>query len=94
MFISINNLFIITIDKTHTNCLQIVIGGRGHATSQRRKSYKYFLFDGENSVCKDFYLSTLAISQRMVYDVYEKKDVVTGVKNVTVAANTINITNY
>ena len=50
-----------------------VFADDGDTTSRRRKSYKYFLFGGENSVCKDFYLSTLAISQRMVYDVHEKK---------------------
>ena len=48
-------------------------------TSRRWKCYKNFLFDGENSVCKDFYLSTLTISQRIVYDVHGKKDVVSDV---------------
>ena len=35
---------------------------------------------GEDSfrVCKSFYLSTLAISQKMVYNVHQKKNKLTG----------------
>ena len=49
-------------------------------TRRKKKSYSFYIIDGENSakVCKDFYLSTLAISQKMVYSVHEKKDSVTG----------------
>ena len=36
---------------------------------------------GEKSfrVCKSFYLSTLAVSQKMVYNVHQKKDQATGI---------------
>ncbi len=46
----------------------------------KKSSYTYFLLKGEDSfrICKSFYLSTLAISQKMFYIVHEKKDEVTG----------------
>ena len=36
---------------------------------------------GEESfrVCKSYYLSTLAVSQKMIYNVHEKKSPITGV---------------
>ena len=48
--------------------------------SRKKKSYSFYLIEGENSarVCKEFYLSTLAISQKMVYNVHEKKESVSG----------------
>ena len=51
-------------------------------TNNRKKnSSTYFLLQGEHSrcVCKYFCLYTLAISQKMVYNVYEKADKVTGI---------------
>ena len=50
--------------------------------SKRKKlSYSYFLLKEKDSyrVCKNFYLSTLAVSQKMVYNVHDKKDKVTGI---------------
>ena len=49
--------------------------------SRKKKSYSYYLLDGEIShrVCKSYYLATLAVSQKMVYNVHEKKDPVSGV---------------
>ena len=49
-------------------------------TSRKNFNYTYFLLKGESSfrVCKKFYLSTLAISQKMVYGVHEKKDKISG----------------
>ena len=50
-------------------------------SSRKKKSYSYFLTVGEESfrVCKSYYLSTLAVSQKMIYHVHEKKDPITGV---------------
>ena len=49
-------------------------------TRRKKKSYSFYIIDEEDSakVCKDFYLSTLAVSQKMVYSAHEKKDPVTG----------------
>ena len=49
--------------------------------SRKKCSYTYFLMKGAESfrVCKSFYLATLAVSQKMVYNVHQKKDKVTGV---------------
>ena len=46
----------------------------------QQSSYTYFLMKEEDSfrVCKSFYLSTLAISQKMVYNVHQKKNELTG----------------
>ena len=43
--------------------------------ARKKFSYTYFHLKGESSlrVCKSFYLSTLAISQKMVYNVHQKK---------------------
>ena len=45
----------------------------GNKESRKKSSYSYFLMKGEKSfrVCKSFYLSTLAVSQKMVYNVYQ-----------------------
>ena len=47
---------------------------------RKKSSYTYFLMKGEDSfrVCKSFYLSTLAISQKMVCNVHQKKNKLTG----------------
>ena len=49
--------------------------------SRKKSSYSYFLMKGEKSfrVCKSFYLPTLAVSQKMVYNVHQKKDEATGI---------------
>ena len=49
--------------------------------SRKKLSYSYFLIKGEKSlsVFKNFYLPTLAVSQEIVYNVYQKKDQATGV---------------
>ena len=50
--------------------------------SKRKKlSYSYFLLKEKDSyrMCKNFYLSTLAVSQKMVYNVHDKKDKVTDI---------------
>ena len=53
----------------------------GNKESRKKSSYSYFLMKGEKSfrVCKSFYLSTLAVSQKMVYNVHQKKDEATGI---------------
>ena len=53
----------------------------GNKESRKKSSYSYFLMKGEKSfrVCKSFYLSTLAVSQKMVYNVHQKKDQATGI---------------
>ena len=50
-------------------------------TKRKKKTYSYFLFLKERSyrVCKSFYLSTLAVSQKMIYNVHDKKDETTGI---------------
>ena len=55
-----------------------LVAGTKEACQQ--SSYTYFLMKGEDSfrVCKSFYLSTLAISQKMVYNVHQKKNKLTG----------------
>ena len=47
----------------------------------QQSNYTYFLMKGVDSfrVCKIFYLSTLAISQKMVYNVHQKKNELTGI---------------
>ena len=47
----------------------------GTKEERKKSNYSYFLMKGEGSfrVCKSFYLSTLAISQKMVYNVHQKK---------------------
>ena len=49
-------------------------------TSRRKGSYSYFLSVGEQlcRVCKSFYLTTLAVSQKAVYTAHQKKDPVSG----------------
>ena len=46
------------------------------SSRRKKKSYSFYLIDGESyaRVCKEFYLSTLAVSQKMVYNVHEKKE--------------------
>ena len=53
----------------------------GKESSRRKKSYSYYFMVGEESfrVCKSYYLSTLAVSQKMIYNVHEKKNPITGV---------------
>ena len=48
----------------------------GTKEGRKKSNYSYFLMKGEGSfrVCKSFYLSTLAISQKMVYNVHKKKE--------------------
>ena len=43
-------------------------------SSRKKKSYSYFFRKGEESfhVCKSFYLSTLAVSQKVIYGAHEK----------------------
>ena len=55
------------------------VAGRKEACQQ--SNYTYFLMKGEDSfrVCKIFYLSTLAISQKIVYNVHQKKNELTGI---------------
>ena len=52
----------------------------GTKEGRGKSSYKYFFMKGEDSfrVCKSFCLSTLAISLKMVYNVHEKKNKLTG----------------
>ena len=47
----------------------------------KKFNYTYYLLKDESSfrICKSFYLSTLAVSQKMVYNVHQKKDKVSGV---------------
>ena len=49
--------------------------------SRKKFNYSYFLLKGAKSyrICKCLYLATLAISQKMVYNVHQKKDKSTGV---------------
>ena len=49
--------------------------------SKKKSSYSYYLKvdDNKERVCKDFFLGTLAISQKMVYNVHSKKSVETGI---------------
>ena len=53
----------------------------GKESSRRKKSYSYYFMVGEESfrICKSYYLSTLAVSQKMIYNVHEKKNPITGV---------------
>ena len=57
-------------------CFSVAGTKEGH----KKSSYTYFLMKGEDSfrVCKSFYLPTLAISQKMVYNVHEKNNKLTG----------------
>ena len=50
-------------------------GATAVTCGRKKKNYSFCIIDGENisRVCKDFYLSTLAISQKMVYKVHEKR---------------------
>ena len=50
-------------------------------SSQKKKSYSHFFMKGEESfcVCKSFYLSTMLVSQKMIYGVHEKKEQVSGI---------------
>ena len=50
-------------------------------SSRKKKSYSYFFRKGEESlhVCKSFYLSTLAVSQKVIYGAHEKKEEVSGI---------------
>ena len=50
-------------------------------SSRIKKSYSYFFMKGEESfcLCKGFYLPTLAVSQKMIYSVHEKKEEVSGI---------------
>ena len=59
-----------------TVCSSVAGMKEGH----KKSSYSYFLMKGENSfrVCNSFYLSTLLISQKMVYNVNQKKNKLTG----------------
>ena len=43
-------------------------------SSRKKKSFSYFFRKGEESlhVCKSFYLSTLAVSQKVIYGAHEK----------------------
>lgn len=45
-------------------------------TQKMKKSYLYFFVYGMNSVqfCKKFYLATLEVRQKMVYNTQQKKD--------------------
>ena len=66
----------------HAFILQTSICSSVSEESKRKKSsYSYFLLKEKDSyrVCKNFYLSTLAMSQKMVYNVHDKKDKVTGI---------------
>ncbi|XP_064604709.1 uncharacterized protein LOC135469966 [Liolophura sinensis] len=48
----------------------------GKGPSRRKKSIRYFFFLSEKKmrVCKPYYLGTLCISQKVIYNVHEKKD--------------------
>lgn len=61
-----------------TTCVTVA---SGKESSRKKKSYSYYFMVGEESfrVCKSYYLSTLAVSQKMVYNVHEKKCAVSGV---------------
>ena len=50
-------------------------------SKRKKSSYSYFLLKEKDSyrVCKNFYLSTLVVSQKMVYNILDKKDKVTGI---------------
>ena len=50
-------------------------------SSRKKKSYSYFFRKGEESfhVCKSFYLSTLAVSQKVIYGAHEKQEEVSGI---------------
>ena len=52
----------------------------GMKEGRKKSSCSRFLIKGEDSfgVCKSFYLSTLAISQKMVYNFHQKKNKVIG----------------
>ena len=47
----------------------------------KKKNYNNYFMKGEESfrVCKSFYLSTLAVSQRMIYNAHQNKDKVTDI---------------
>ena len=49
-------------------------------TTRKKFNYSYYLLKDESSfrLCKSFYLSTLAVSQKMVYNVHQRKDKVSG----------------
>ena len=70
-----------TNDK-HSFIVQTAICSSVVGTKEYHKklSYIYFLMKGEDSfwVCKSFYLSTHAISQKIVYIVHEKNNKLTG----------------
>ena len=63
------------ISKT-TICDKINMG----TDSKRKRSFKYqFVLEDEPiQVCKEFYLGTLNISQKVIYNVHDKKDPLTG----------------
>ena len=50
-------------------------------SKRKKSSYSYFLLKEKDSyrLCKNFYLSILAVSQKMVYNVHDKKDKVIGI---------------
>ena len=49
------------------------------ATGQRSLKYHFTLENESIQVCKAFYLGTLNISQKVVYNVHNKKDSFTGI---------------
>ena len=70
-------------NEKHAFIKQTTVRASANSETNKRKknSSTYFLLQGEHSrcVCKYFCLYTLAISQKMVYNVYEKADKVTGI---------------
>ena len=54
----------------------------GTKEGHKKLSYAYLLMKGEESfwVCKSFYLSTLGISKKIVYNVPQKKETYRSVK--------------
>ena len=69
-------------NNRHSFIAQTTVSFSAAWTKEGRKksNYWYFLMKGEDSfrVSKSFYLSTLAISQKMVYNVHQKKNILTG----------------
>ena len=73
-----------TLDNNskHSFIAQATVCSSVAETKERhmKSNYSYFLIKGEDSfrICKSFYLTTLALSQKMVYNVHQKKNKLTG----------------
>ncbi|XP_028658548.2 uncharacterized protein LOC114652351 [Erpetoichthys calabaricus] len=63
-----------------TERIQTLRPAKKGSVSRRHHSFRYFFFTGniKHRVCKQFYLSTLCISQKPIYNFHSKKSQVTG----------------